>query len=1081
MKFYVLLMAFGMLHAYGNVHSQNLTLNMENVSLKEVFKEIEAKSDYHFLFRSDDVVGIKGLTLSVNMADIDEVLALCFKGTRLIYEKDGSLIIVKKNEGKKIPKDEKKKDVVMIKGVVVDASGETLPGVTVLLKGTSGGVVTNENGEFVIAVPKGKESILRFSFVGMKSKEIKVINDKPLNVILEEDVQAMDEVVVNGLFVQKKNSYTGAVKTITADEIMSVSQTSLLSALSILTPGLRIVENNAEGSNPNHVPEIIVRGMTSVSSSGEAGINRPLIIVDNVEVTLEQLYDMDIFEIDRVDILKDASATAIYGDKAANGVIVVTRKKVTDRRLKLSYNFVPQVQFPDISSFNLCNAAEKLELERLYGLYDSSTGEYDQLYWDRLRLVNKGVHTDWASKPLRNVWTFNHSVSMSGGSSKIDYRINLRYGDNQGVMKGDHRENYSFGVFFNYMHNERLSVNFRSDWTKTDSKDSPYGIFTDWVKMNPYDMPKDEEGRWNKELSYEKNNPLYESTIGNFSKNDSKSFTNSLNLRWEVVKRLFVTGHLDLTWNDGKSESFKSPESNVFREEKDVSKKGTYTISASESFGIQGNFNINYSFPMNKESSTMLTINIGSTISKEKSSSYNFGGLGFLKPDLNDISYAQGFNTEAPSGSESITTSVGWFGNLNFIFKNRYFLDVSYRVSGGSNYGVDERYSPYWSMGLGWNVHKEKFFSDSWMVNTLRLRGSVGYVGSGNFGGVKPNTIYTYNVNNAYYDGMGAIPSSMGNPDLKSQRTLSLNIGLNSSFFNERVDINIDFYRQVSKDLLMQISVPPSAGIAYSMANLGESLNWGYELGVSFMPIKTTTFWWRVGFNSSKTHNEIRKISSALAEQNKQNQEAGGLTPLMQFEEGEAIDAIYAVRSKGINPADGRELFITKDGQYTFTYNPKDKVALGSATPKFEGSLTTSFGYKNLSVNLAGAFRFGAYKYNETRAGKIENIDPKVNVDRRALTQRWHRMDDVVDYVRPSSRQAIVQTERFVEKDNEFLISSLNVMYNFTPNFFKKFRMKGLVLGITFSDVLRLSSIKYERGTNYPYMRSFNFTIRPTF
>lgn len=1052
---------------------KTFTFRLENRTLAEVLREIEKQSEYVFFYADRDIDLNRRVSIEVEGQTIDRLLEELFRKSDNVWQLNDRQVIIRK-AGQKTAS-------VHVKGVVKDEKGNPLPGVTVLIKGTTMGVVTDADGNYSIELPDAQDVRLIFSFIGMKAQEVAYTGQPKLNIVMQEDIAQMDEVVVNGLFTQNRNSYTGSVETVTADEIMSISQTNLLQALSVLIPGLRIVNNNAEGSNPNHVPEIIIRGMTSVSSTGETGINRPLIIIDNVEMTLEQLYDMDIFEIDRVDVLKDASATAIYGDKAANGVIVVTRKKVGDRKLRLSYNFIPKVSFPDISSFNLCNAAEKLELERLYGLYDSPTGEYDQLYWDRLRLINKGVFTDWAAIPLRNVWTFDNSVNMSGGGAKMDYQVNLRYGNNRGVMKGDHRENYSFGVYYNYMLNDRFSINFRSDWSRTDAKASPYGSFTSWVRMNPYDMPKDEQGRWNKELSYNMNNPLYESTVGNSSKNTSKTFTNSLNVRWEALDRLFVTGHIDLTWGDTKAESFKSPESTIYKDETDITKKGAYDISASESFNIAGNFNLNYSLPLNDEKSTILTLNVGSTISKSNTSSYAFGGLGFLKPSLNDISYALGFSEERPEGSESITTQVGWFSNLNFIFKNRYFLDVSYRISGASNYGVDERYSPYWSLGLGWNVHKERFFEGSRIVNSLRIRGSIGYVGSGNFGGVKPNTIYSYGVGNVYYDGMGAIPVSMGNPDLKSQRTLSSNFGINSTFLDERLDINVDFYRQETKDLLMEISVPSSAGISTAMSNIGESLNWGYEVNLSFMPVRTKDFWWRIGLTTTKTKNKIKKISSALAKQNEENQLAGGLTPLLQLEEGEAMDAIYAVRSMGINPANGKELFITKDGEYTFTYNPKDKVAFGSATPKFEGGITSSFGYKSLSVNIAGSFRLGGYQYNTTRAGKIENINPKYNVDRRALTLRWHQADDIVDYIRPESSQVIAQSERFVEKDNEFVLSSVNVMYNLTPKFLQKFRMKGLALGITFNDVLRFSKIKYERGTDYPYMRSFNFTIRPSF
>ena len=358
----ILLVFFSIFNGQAQKKEVRVTLDVKGNSLQQVFKEITRQTGYKFVYSSSLLPENVKVSLTVKNETLERTLELCLKGTDLGFKVEESHVII----SPRLPK-EQNMNVTVYEGTVVDVNGDGVPGVTIVLKGTSQGVATNAEGRFEMAVPEGEDQVLVFSFVGMKTVEVKLKNQKNLQVTLEDDVTEVEEVVVNGLFTQNRNSYTGAVSTVKGEDLLRVSQTNFFQALSILTPGLRIVENNEQGSNPNYIPEIIIRGTTSIASQGELGLNRPLIILDGVEITLEQLYDLDMYEIDRVDVLKDASATALYGDKAANGVIVVQRKKVTDSKLRVRYNFVPNVQFPDVSSFNLCNAEQKLELERLYG------------------------------------------------------------------------------------------------------------------------------------------------------------------------------------------------------------------------------------------------------------------------------------------------------------------------------------------------------------------------------------------------------------------------------------------------------------------------------------------------------------------------------------------------------------------------------------------------------------------------------------------------------------------------------------------------------------------------------------------
>ena len=283
-------------------------------------------------------------------------------------------------------------------------------------------------------------------------------------------------------------------KTISVEEIKAVSNTNLISALAMLTPGLKLVENNQAGSNPNNLPEIVIRGTSSLTTEADVNPNQPIIILDGLEITLRDLYDLDINEIERVDVLKDASASALYGERAANGVIVIERKKILNDKLRLSYNLDGTVDFPDLSTYDYLNAADKLEFERRANLYNFEN-KYDLEEYNRKKLlISKGMDTDWMSKPLRTGYTIGNSIGVSGKGNDMTYRVNANIRNVRGVMRGDYRNTYGISVFLSYHIANKVTVSYQSNYSGVKSKNSPYGTFSDYVTLNPYDGPYDETG-----------------------------------------------------------------------------------------------------------------------------------------------------------------------------------------------------------------------------------------------------------------------------------------------------------------------------------------------------------------------------------------------------------------------------------------------------------------------------------------------------------------------------------------------------------------------------------------------------------
>jgi TonB-linked SusC/RagA family outer membrane protein len=979
-----------------------------------------------------------------------------------------------------------------ISGVVYSADdNEPLIGAQVRIVGANVVTITDVNGRFSFKSVELKKQKLQVSYIGMETQTVTAGHE--MKVVLKRDSKTLSDVVVNGYFTRKKQTFTGAAKTVTSDEIMKVAPNNILQTLATLDPSLNIAQNNAAGSNPNAVPDLVIRSTTSLSTSNEVGLNAPLIVIDGVEQSLQALYDMDINDIERVDILKDASATALYGENAANGVIVIERKRVSQSPVRIRYTVTPQLSFADLSSYDYCNAAQKLELEKRAGLYKSETGKLDESYFEKLALVTSGIDTDWKSKPVRNSFSHNHSLSISGRGSGLDYNVNANYQNTQGVMKDDGRTRYGMNVYLSYTAINNLVITLRASHDQLNTNSSKYGSFSSYLECNPYDSPYDQYGNLRSELSYDMNNPLYEASLSSFDKSQSRTQQVSLDVRYNIKPNFFITAQGSYNTSRGTSDVFRSPDSHDFKNVTNISQKGKYTLGNTGSDQWAAKLVGNYIHNFDNDG-TMLTLNLGGEIKRSKSTSSTLVATGFLSDEQNDIAYATTYpDGGKPSGSEDLSASLGGFLAANFMWKNRYVLDGSYRVSGSSKFGSDHRYAPFWSVGAGWNIHNEEFAKKLGWINTLRLRGSYGYTGSVKFSSYQAVTTYKYNSDYLSYTGVGAIPMGMANPDLKWQTTKKLNVGITSSLFGDRLNVNFDVYNEKTTDMLIDRSLPPSSGTTSVKANLGSQTSNGIEFSLWGKIIKTRDWEWSLSVNGLHSKTTINNISDAMKRMNEQN--ASGFTssdgstniasssPLFQYREGESPSAIYAVRSAGIDPATGNEIFIKKDGSYTYKYDSKDQVSCGDTNPTLQGSISSMLQYKNFSLTASFSYRFGGEMYNSTRALKVENINPRKNCDVRAFTDRWTNVGDVKPYIdiAKATGNTSVYTDRFVEKDDELWLSSLYLQYNVPMTFLKKLHIQKMYLGIGTEDLFRITSAKYERGTSYPFSRSINMSASLTF
>lgn len=974
-------------------------------------------------------------------------------------------------------------------GTVYDENGDPMPLVTIQILGQTGGFITDSKGHFEFKTKNATERV-RVTFMGYKAKAVTLRGGTPLRIDLEPDNQTIESVVVTGFTKKDKKSYTGSQTTIKSEQLLSVGTKNLLQGLEAFVPGLQVVQQNNLGSDPNARPELNLRGRATFSGAA----NLPLFVVDGAIVDVEYIYDMDMNTIESVTVLKDASASALYGAKAAAGVIVITTKPISEGAIRVNYSGTLRLSMPDLSDYHLLTPQQKLQYEDLAGLYKAGgtamlpsfdTQHSLDLRRDRVvRMIQSGTNTDWLAKPLRTGVSHSHTVSADGGDKYVRYGLSLRYGNETGVMMQSARERLSGTFKLSYNKQGKFFASNTLTVNRSTSQDPSYGSFSNFSKQNPYQSPYDANGELLAKLEHDLDNPLYEASLGSFNRAGSMDFLNTTTAQYWIDRNLRIDGDFSFTTRNNYSRSFKSPLSYTFRNETDLTKKGSMTENLGRGLSFLGKLMVSYNRTFFEK--LYVTSMAGSSLESTTADNSSYTSLGFYSDVLGHPNFALGYGGSArPSGSESLATAAGFFFNGNAIYDNRYSVDVVYRYEGSSKFGKNQRFAPFWSLGTAWNIHNEKFFEGNKNIQLLKLRGSIGYLGNISFDPYQALTTYTYNNRINYIVGAGSVPLAIGNPDLKWERTLSKNVGLDLTLFKNRWDLTLDAYQKTTDNLLLDVSLAPSIGAVTARQNVGEVENNGIEFQTRVVPIQTKDLQWSLSLNYSYNRNKVKKVSDALKALNQKNLGVDslnrGTTPLPLYEEGESLTALKVVPSAGIDPATGKEIFIKRDGTYTFTYDPNDRRVFGDTSPWAYGSLTSYLMYKGFSLNANFGYSLGATVYNSTLASRVEGTTPKQNADRRVLESRWKQAGDVTRYRDIASTESPYQTSRFIQKEYYFTLRSLSLAYETEATWVKKLHMRRARVELLANDLFYLSTVKRERGLDYPFARSVEMSLRLSF
>lgn len=594
---------------------------------------------------------------------------------------------------------------------------------------------------------------------------VKVVAGKTsYDVRLAESSENVDNVVVTGYVDKKKESYTGATHVIRREEIENMVHTNVLNIIQLRTPGFEIFDDIANGSDPNKIPDMVLRGRSSFIEGDQTNV--PLFILDGTEVDISYVFDMPSDDIESISVLKDAAATSFYGSKAANGVVVITTRPTQAGRLQVSYTGNFQISVPDLSDYRLLDAHEKLEYERQAGVYGDFSGssssdvERQKQYYERLERANAGVNTDWKRMALRTGFNHIHNLMLSGGSQDFRYNVSGSYNSTTGVMEKSDKEVASLRINLTYGDMNKLFFQNITSLSRNASDDVPYGSFSDYVKLNPYDRPYNADGSLNNDLAFYAANPLYEKSLSSYIKSRSGSFIDTFRIRWTILSSLRVEASFSYTQTKSEGETFYSPLSKRFYD-KDAAKRGSFDVSNGTTNTLSGNAFVVFNKAWGRDNANLLSFTAGVNIESTQSESHSFSALGVLSDKLEHPSMATGFaESSHPGGGEDRSRMLGCYVNANYIWGNRYFADVSFRYEGSSKFGDDNKYAPFGALGLGWNIHKERFMQGS-AVSLLKLRASIGYVGNAGFSSYQAQLAYQYSSDLVYNGGIGAVPISM--------------------------------------------------------------------------------------------------------------------------------------------------------------------------------------------------------------------------------------------------------------------------------------------------------------------------------
>ncbi|MEQ2978294.1 SusC/RagA family TonB-linked outer membrane protein [Butyricimonas faecihominis] len=1115
-KIYVLFVMMGLLHVFGSVQAQSLTLNVKGVTLREVFKEIEKISEYRFLFKSEDVADVKGVTLSVSKVDIDEVLAQCFRGTKLVYEKDGTLIVVKKGVSvNDLGRGQKKS--LRLKGFVYDTKKQPLPGVTVKIVGASVGTATNAQGWFSLELPLLKGA-LSFSFVGFKTRVFefseKVANDT-IRLTLEEDVSEVDEVIVRAYSTQNKKEVVSSIATITAEEMKELPAASVMSMLQGRLPGLQIV--NQSGA-PGSAADVSIRGFNSlvdVRGGGSTGAtdNQPLYVVDGMpmqsfvsqETGTNLLADLDPSMIESVSVLKDAAAASIYGSRAANGVILITTKRgkagYNKFSVNASYSVSKILEYPEQTGGRMerwmrilwmRNQVEPYYIDPTY-VYPTSHSDayrnnatYDAWWGDGQRysatsnaLLQDSLNpffnnqTNWYKYAFRTASVKNINLQASGGSDKFQYMLGAGYYQETGIMLNSSyaRANVLFNMSVQPTKEIRIDGRIYGAYVdKSFNSGSMSNNRYEGMSVEPNDQSTllQGSGAMQDEWLKEEN--------GKKSRSDNYRLQGSLLVEYQLLKGLSFSASGMADYSQSNLNNF-NPSTLDPRNHENLSQG---TIGRNISLSTEELLRYKATIAEDHNIEFLLGFNATKDQKFRIKGSGRRGGSDYVYYyPVTPGSGIHDYGDENWPNPQALTTyfsdfrektMLSYFGRIGYNYKRRYLFEFTYRRDGSSTFGEDHRWASFPSFAVGWAFSEEKFIKDNighWL-SWGKIRSSYGTSGQ-----IFTDEYLAHGIVDLRSSFNGIQAARVGTaiaPNLTWEKTWQYDLGLDLDLFNNRIGIRMDYYYKYSDDLLYDVEIPNLYVPMSQMRNAMAVINKGFEFDIQADIFRNTEVKWRTKYNMSKNWNKLDKTFDGrdinLLVQGKSIHSFYVYDDDGYYQNESEVPVYYDMHGNAVYITNGYENVNVLSGTSNMVGRPKikdvdgdgvasDPIICGTPLPSVYGGWANEIAWKNFDLSLLFNITLSRQILNEHAVTLSEQAGKPILIDLRGKTF-WTKEGDNTDFPRIGVYQGSLRSR--IEKVNSVSLKQITLGYNVPKSIAKKMRFSDIRFFLTGENIFYWSN-----------------------
>jgi TonB-linked SusC/RagA family outer membrane protein len=1046
--------------------TQRLSLQLKNETVESVLGTIEEKSEYYFLYSAEIIDVDKKVNINVLNSPVEKILDLLFEGTDIIYTIKGRQVILSSVKNPVVAQQQK-----ALSGKVTDSSGAPLPGVTVVVTGTSVGVITDVNGGYSLPnIPDN--ATLVFSFVGMKAQEIAVSGKSVINVTLREEIVGIDEVVAIGYGVQKKRDITGAITSVNSTMIEGTPVKDVMSVLQGRASGVQVVSNSGA---PGDGITVTVRGYSTLNSG-----NSPLYVIDGVPVEsnslsqlngweehgLNPLADINPQDIESIEVLKDGASTSIYGSRAANGVILITTKRGKSGQGKVSVNM--QAGVSTITRFlSVLNARQYRDIiTDAYENYNDYIGykyykNYDYNYnlIDSLNPLNTG-DVDWQDVMYRTAWQKELNVSFSGGSADAKYAISSSYLDQDGIFIASNYKRITSRVNADFKLNPKVNVGYSVSYAHSKNNRINAGgtgnnslVQSILVRPPTYSLTYPDGSSLNY-LNGKRNPVALAKEVTHL--NTTNRIIGNQYMEWEVLKGLKFRANLNVDYISMKEDEFY-PTTVDYREgynSGSVRAINNLTWANEDYLSYDKTFKEDHHF----------TALAGFSMQEWKKEITGLDGLYFVSDNITTLNSASTISQKDDYVNTTVEHSmVSFFGRLGYNYKGKYMLQANMRADGSSRFGKENRFGYFPSVSGAWRFTDEPFAEGiTSILNDGKLRLSWGQTGNEAIGDYTSQG--EFSVGSNYVDYSAASPTVMPNNALTWETTTQYDLGVDLSFLKDRFVFNADFYIKETTDLLFDVPIPETTGFNYITQNVGDIRNKGCEFALTSHNLDRK-FKWTTSFNISFNRNKVVSLPEDLLTNGYME---NGAYHILQ--EGRPIGVFYGYKFLGVFSRDEDNVNEVRFGSASGAIfkggdpiwddlkadniiDDNDRQIIGDAQPEFTGGFNNDFSYKNFTLNVFFQFVYGNDIYSVLN-GQRNWVYAYNNTSTDALN-RWREQGDVTNYPRPIRNDPLHSgyyyrvSDRWIEDGSYLRLKNVSLAYNVPRKITEKLKISNLKAYVT--------------------------------